>query len=249
MALIKCPECGKENVSDTATQCPECGFDIKTYVREKKLEEARMKENKIFKQNKQQKVQELEYEKNIKIKDIENLRILEKPENPKFIKSLFCPDNNRFPWFFLTLIFIIFLFPTCFIGSPFIVLELLLIFVALPFSLLMAKEDYKEQKALYQYNFKVWQEQQDWDAYKEKQKQKIIEEYDEYAKNLVLYGERNGSVENHTRKKFIPKCPTCGSTKITKISTMNRTFSVFTAGLASSKIGKQFQCNNCGYKW
>lgn len=28
MALIKCPECGKE-ISDTVTQCPHCGFQIK----------------------------------------------------------------------------------------------------------------------------------------------------------------------------------------------------------------------------
>ena len=26
MALIKCPEYGKENVSDTAKACPECGY-------------------------------------------------------------------------------------------------------------------------------------------------------------------------------------------------------------------------------
>ena len=31
MALIKCPECGKENVSDTAESCPNCGFGIKKY--------------------------------------------------------------------------------------------------------------------------------------------------------------------------------------------------------------------------
>lgn len=28
MALIKCPECGRENVSDTATSCPSCGYNI-----------------------------------------------------------------------------------------------------------------------------------------------------------------------------------------------------------------------------
>jgi len=28
MALIKCPECGRENVSDTAKACPDCGFNI-----------------------------------------------------------------------------------------------------------------------------------------------------------------------------------------------------------------------------
>lgn len=31
MALIKCPECGRENVSDTATSCPGCGFNIREY--------------------------------------------------------------------------------------------------------------------------------------------------------------------------------------------------------------------------
>ncbi len=32
MALIKCPECGKENVSDTATACPGCGYNIQAHT-------------------------------------------------------------------------------------------------------------------------------------------------------------------------------------------------------------------------
>lgn len=31
MALIKCPECGKENVSDSAEMCPACGYGIKEH--------------------------------------------------------------------------------------------------------------------------------------------------------------------------------------------------------------------------
>lgn len=31
MALVKCPECGKENVSDNAEMCPECGYGIKAH--------------------------------------------------------------------------------------------------------------------------------------------------------------------------------------------------------------------------
>lgn len=46
-----------------------------------------------------------------------------------------------------------------------------------------------------------------------------------------------------------PKCPTCGSTNISKISTLNRMFSVGMFGLASGKIGKTHKCNNCGYIW
>ena len=47
----------------------------------------------------------------------------------------------------------------------------------------------------------------------------------------------------------VPKCPTCQSTNIKKIGAFDRVTSVAFLGLASSKIGKQFQCNNCGYKW
>lgn len=39
MALVKCPECGKENVSDTAVTCPDCGFAVKEhYDKIKKIE-------------------------------------------------------------------------------------------------------------------------------------------------------------------------------------------------------------------
>lgn len=31
MALVKCPECGKENVSDSAETCPECGYKIREH--------------------------------------------------------------------------------------------------------------------------------------------------------------------------------------------------------------------------
>ena len=46
-----------------------------------------------------------------------------------------------------------------------------------------------------------------------------------------------------------PKCPTCQSTNIRKIGTLNRMVSVGLFGLASSKIGKTHKCNNCGATW
>ena len=39
MALINCPECGRENVSDSAEACPNCGFGIKEYIEEKRYQE------------------------------------------------------------------------------------------------------------------------------------------------------------------------------------------------------------------
>lgn len=56
MALVKCPECGRENVSDTAETCPSCGFNIKKHydtvraqqiqqkIHEIKLEQVKMPE-------------------------------------------------------------------------------------------------------------------------------------------------------------------------------------------------------------
>ena len=46
-----------------------------------------------------------------------------------------------------------------------------------------------------------------------------------------------------------PKCPNCGGTNTKRISTVNRAASVATWGLASSKIGKQYECQSCRHKW
>lgn len=46
-----------------------------------------------------------------------------------------------------------------------------------------------------------------------------------------------------------PKCPTCGSTNIKKISGTKRFVSTGIFGLGSSNVGKSFECCNCGYKW
>lgn len=44
MALVKCPECGRDNVSDSAEACPDCGYGIKRHYEEiKKKQEERNK--------------------------------------------------------------------------------------------------------------------------------------------------------------------------------------------------------------
>lgn len=47
----------------------------------------------------------------------------------------------------------------------------------------------------------------------------------------------------------IPTCPTCGSTNVKHISTLNRAVSIGVFGLFSSKIGKNYECLNCKMKW
>ena len=47
----------------------------------------------------------------------------------------------------------------------------------------------------------------------------------------------------------IPKCPTCGSTKVHPISSGKKALGFLTVGIFSSNFGKTMHCKNCGYKW
>lgn len=44
-------------------------------------------------------------------------------------------------------------------------------------------------------------------------------------------------------------CPVCGSHVVKKLTTADRAVSVAAWGLASGKIGKQYECKKCGHKW
>ena len=57
-------------------------------------------------------------------------------------------------------------------------------------------------------------------------------------------------IQVHQEKQSnTPKCPTCGSTNVKHISTLNRAVSIGVFGLFSSKIGKNYECLNCKAKW
>ena len=47
----------------------------------------------------------------------------------------------------------------------------------------------------------------------------------------------------------LPKCPTCGSTNVNKISAVKKATGFFAVGIFSSNFGKTMECKNCGYKW
>ena len=49
--------------------------------------------------------------------------------------------------------------------------------------------------------------------------------------------------------KPIPKCPTCQSTNIEKISTASKAVNTTIFGLLGTKRFKTFRCKNCGYEW
>jgi hypothetical protein len=46
-----------------------------------------------------------------------------------------------------------------------------------------------------------------------------------------------------------PKCPTCQSTRIHKISASSKVINTALFGLFGTKRHKTFHCDNCGYEW
>jgi len=75
------------------------------------------------------------------------------------------------------------------------------------------------------------------------------------------YGEIHSRIEaaaNQNAQKWaesrpltvnIPKCPTCGSTAVKRISDLKKGVSMALWGAFSDTFGKTYQCNHCGYKW
>lgn len=55
--------------------------------------------------------------------------------------------------------------------------------------------------------------------------------------------------QNNTQPENIPKCPTCGSIDITRISTTAKVTNIALFGLLGQKRKHQFKCKNCGYEW
>lgn len=57
------------------------------------------------------------------------------------------------------------------------------------------------------------------------------------------------SAEREKYNGFKYTCPMCGGHKVKNIGTAKKLAGVATVGLASKNIGKNYQCDDCGYKW
>ena len=67
-------------------------------------------------------------------------------------------------------------------------------------------------------------------------------------KQFISHSNSTVSTSQPTPKN-VPKCPTCGSTNVEKISTAKKAFGFAMVGLFSGNLGKTMHCKNCGYKW
>lgn len=65
----------------------------------------------------------------------------------------------------------------------------------------------------------------------------------------VTYSKRINYVPYEYPTSNIPKCPICGSTDLSKVSSISKAGSVLMFGLLSQKVKKTWHCNNCKYEW
>lgn len=193
MALVKCPECGKENVSNEAEMCPNCGYNLKKYYDD--LELTRIKE---------------EQEK----KELSKIQMPSKP-------NIFFDFGVSFLIFGLFGIFVL-----IFVPNPFNIIGFVLfISVMIAEGIKLYKKDVHDYH-LALTNFEQYQKEQ-------------LKEQEERERREALERQRKAM------KNVSPKCPYCGSFHTSKIGVVTRGVSVGLVGLASSKIGKQWHCNNC----
>ena len=89
----------------------------------------------------------------------------------------------------------------------------------------------------------------------EKEALEVIEELkvmlkDKSSGRSVLNNKKaTQKIDSQKTHQNIPKCPTCQSTNIKKISSAQRAGSIIGFGIFSKNIGKTFECKKCGYKW
>lgn len=95
----------------------------------------------------------------------------------------------------------------------------------IPYELNELRENYKNKK---------WQE---------------IEQQKEYEQSIKLSDALEHGKAILEGQTQTPKCPSCGSSNISKIGVVDRAVSFKLVGFASSKIDKTHKCNNCGTMW
>lgn len=254
MALVKCPECGRENVSDTAVSCPNCGYGIKEHFEQEKIKSEQEKRKHEYQAKKAMiekktkiEADKLQAELNRELSKIDRLT----PPHRATLFEFAFDSNVSGGGADLTHIAIIglvasLLLAIIFPDAAFLFYAIfgLILFIGVPFLIFLIKTDYDSYDELYK------KETEDWEAEKNRRKQVIISQYDRYARNMAVYGKREMPIDipkQQNENKL--KCPICGATDIERITTINRVASVAMVGIASGKIGKQYKCKKCKHLW
>ena len=202
MALISCPECGKQNISDTALACPQCGFAVKKHTEIRQRERTK---GLHFEATKQKAA--IKYIK----QEISNCNrimcIAAFTGAGSFLLALFNKGVNS------------------------VVIPCFIVFWSMVAAILVASiigiKRHNDMELIAD-NFHKFEQ-------KMQKRNRANTKY-----QLAIDAVMNAVPHN---------CPVCGSTDTNRISENSRAFSVAVFGLASSKIGKQYECKSCKHKW
>lgn len=228
MALIKCPECGRENVSNSAEACPNCGFRIREYYQKIKDKQEKLEKQKLAEEQLQK------FKNEQKEKKIQRIKSIPKPDRPKYsivaaICGILCillgrnsvattdkynvansiAHGNGDPvfegWYLI-------------IGGVVILGIGFYFFIKKVKAYKLAKND-----------FETYQKE-------------VVKQQDEEMLRYVN--------EIEEKMNTMVKCPTCGSINIEKISAASKAGKVALFGvLVAGSVSKTFHCKSCGYKW
>ena len=242
MALINCPECGREGVSSGASSCPSCGFDVKawyTKLEQEKLRKAR--EEKLAREEKARKEKQLKEEQ--EREEAKRIAFEAKVEDAK--RKIDVPKHR--PFFNAEMIGGI-IGMLIFIG--FIVVPMLddasgLIFMCLIcvliFFVLFKTGLTKLKKSREMYD----KLHSDPERYLRTLAEDLVvenmaeQQASEQARKTIAK-----SLQEREERKANFCCPKCGSTHI---ATVNRGFSLVWGFIGSGSARNV--CQKCGYKW
>lgn len=108
--------------------------------------------------------------------------------------------------------------------------------------------DEKLEKELYQI-YKSGEKEYDAKFIKEDGRNQFSQEAYEHRLAMIKRENENHNKQNIQDNNVLQKpqihCPYCNSTNTTKITVAKRSVSTYLFGLGSSKVGKQWHCNNC----
>lgn len=222
MALIKCPECGRENVSDTAEACPNCGYGIKAHYDKIKKEKRRREQ--LKRAEEERKIRE-EEEKKLKEERIKNVPELEFPRLVAPIVTLMiaiCIMSMAYPDLSTTIEEVEESMARGYgdphlTGGIFMFVGVVVVIVAIYLFYDRIKE-YRLSKT----NFTEYQKQ-------------VIREEDV---RIAFEKQREFKSQYQSTQTV---CPKCGSTSFTPV---RRKWSLLT-GFMTNKV--DMVCNNCGY--
>lgn len=228
MALINCPECGKEKVSTTASACPNCGFALKDYI-------ANCIKQQEFRQNELRKAREQEAEARRRKTAEQRRKEMEPERQTAAIEKIQTEILSNTKYMFVSIAVCI---ATFLLGGMFAYFSVKLMAYAFMAAAFIA---------FFVFCYFLGEKRsgaKDLDLAKQK-----FAEYEKVLETRVAETENYRQAQHKQWEASHPVCPACGSRNTNRISTINRTASVATFGLASSKIGKQYECKACKHKW